>query len=67
MSHMSTTTTKFNIENEAYRFLKAKHIYETARLGSPAYDSAERHMERIVERAERTGNLNALLAALGYR
>lgn len=63
----TTTTTKFDIETEAIRFLKAKNVYETSRLGSTAGDRAERTMERIVERAERTGNLNALLVALGYR
>lgn len=63
----TTTTTKFNIENEAHRFLKAKHIYETTGIGSKANEQAERKMERIVAYAERTGNLNALLAALGYR
>jgi hypothetical protein len=63
----TTTTTKYDIETEVYRFLKAKHTFETARLGSPAYDAAERHMERIVERAERSGNLQALLFVLNGR
>ena len=63
----TTTTTNYDVETEALGFLKAKHVYETSRLGSTAGDRAERTMERIVERAERTGNLNALLVALGYR
>jgi hypothetical protein len=64
---MSTTTTKYDIETEALRFLKAKNVYETSRLGCTAYDRAERTMERIVESAERTGNLQALLFVLNGR
>jgi hypothetical protein len=65
---MSTnTTTNYDAETEALGFLKAKHIYETSRLGSEAYDRAERKMERIVAYAERTGNLQALLFVLNGR
>ncbi len=63
----NATTTNYDVETETLGFLKAKHIFETTGIGSKANEQAERKMERIVAYAERTGNLNALLAALGYR
>jgi hypothetical protein len=60
---MTTTRKPYNLDAEVLRYRKAKHIYETTRIGSTRGDAAYRTIDRIVEKAERTGNLQAFLDA----
>jgi len=50
--------------DEVFRFNRAKHVYETSRIGAPKAVAAERTMEKIVNHADKHGYLEALIKAL---